>query len=74
MNSKSFQVLAILFVHVCLQHFSTFNRNVSTSNLENQLYSCVCDKAFSSYIPEAILPILKPKLLFKKNKLQKVVS
>jgi len=47
--------------------FFNFNRNVSTSNLENQLYSCVCDKAFSSYIPEAILPILKPKLIFKKR-------
>jgi len=46
--------------------FFNFNRNVSTSNLENQLYSCVHDKASFSNIPEAILPILKPKLLFKK--------
>jgi hypothetical protein len=43
-----------------------FDRNLSTLNLENQLYSFVRDKVSSSNIPEAILPILKPKLLFKK--------
>jgi hypothetical protein len=46
--------------------FFNFNRNLSILNLENQLHSYVCDKASSSYIPEAIVPILKPKLLFKK--------